>query len=149
MSKETTYGGSAAGLCPCCLHAARRHGLFLRTFGGKSGGLSLVAGLVRPWLMFCPTLDIADQVSSNNMTTLENLTHSYPSALLPDSPGTMTRTWKPDHLLTRSERYRLRVEASEINVYDLGWRRNLRNLLLGRDGDLWQAFWPLASTRAR
>ncbi len=83
------------------------------------------------------------------MTTLENLTHSYPSALLPDSPEPSERKWKPEHMLTRMERYRLRHEASEINVYDLGWRRNLRGLLVGKKGSLLRAFWPLATTRSR
>lgn len=82
------------------------------------------------------------------MTTLENITHSYPSALLPDNPDT-PQSWKPDHLLTRLERYRLRREASEINVYNLGWRRNLRGLLIGQEGKLWRAFWPMAYVRSR
>ncbi|KAK6903917.1 hypothetical protein I203_107428 [Kwoniella mangroviensis CBS 8507] len=81
----------------------------------------------------------------NNQTTLENITHSYPSALLDGIPK--GAQWKADHLLTRSERNRLRWEAREINVYDLGWRKNLKILFLGEERDITmlgviQALWP-------
>lgn len=31
-------------------------------------------------------------------------------------------------MLSRDERIRLRDEASKLNVYDLGWRRNLKSI---------------------
>ncbi|OCF37477.1 hypothetical protein I316_00601 [Kwoniella heveanensis BCC8398] len=71
-------------------------------------------------------------LATHNQTTLENITHSHPSALLDAPPK--GKTWKADHLLTRSERFRLREEAREINVYDLGWKRNLKDLLIGGEG---------------
>jgi hypothetical protein len=50
----------------------------------------------------------------------------------PTTPSTSrTVRWKPDHLLTRDERNQLRWEAREINIYDLGWRVNLRHIFLG------------------
>ncbi|WVR04496.1 hypothetical protein IAU60_001500 [Kwoniella sp. DSM 27419] len=83
-------------------------------------------------------------LASHNQTTLENITHAYPAALLDVKPT--GAQWKADHLLTRSERMRLREEAREINVYDLGWRSNLSALLLdGREvsGLGWmRALWP-------
>jgi len=82
--------------------------------------------------------------SSNNTTTLENLSYSYPSVLLETAEdgagGTDGRQWKPDHLLSRSDRNRLRREARDINVYDLGWRRNLRSIFGDRSTFL--ALWP-------
>ncbi|WWC87072.1 uncharacterized protein L201_001958 [Kwoniella dendrophila CBS 6074] len=91
----------------------------------------------------------------NNQTTLENITHSYPSALLDEIPK--GAQWKADHLLTRSERNRLKWEAREINVYDLGWRKNLKNLFFGSDhrrisiirmfGTLWPTGRPNKSDR--
>ena len=72
---------------------------------------------------------------SNNLTTLENMSHSFPTALLDDtaqdepSHTPITTSWRPDHLLDRSERMRLREAASELNVYDLGWRRNIMSVL--------------------
>nr|XP_019047369.1 hypothetical protein I302_03982 [Kwoniella bestiolae CBS 10118]OCF26299.1 hypothetical protein I302_03982 [Kwoniella bestiolae CBS 10118] len=81
----------------------------------------------------------------NNQTTLENITHSYPSALLDEIPR--GAQWKADHLLTRSERNRLKWEAREINVYDLGWRKNVKNMFFGEDGHITvmsaiMALWP-------
>jgi palmitoyltransferase len=106
------------------------------------------------------------------MTTLENLTHSYPSVLLeseapghagtgfPDSSDrvdskTKTRRnggdpapkWRPDHLLTRQERTRLRREARRINVYDKGWRVNILEIL--GDGPWWTLGWPLTRVPKR
>lgn len=49
--------------------------------------------------------------------------------------------WRPDHILTRNERNRLRDEARAINVYNVGWRSNLRSVMLG-DGAA-----PATSTR--
>ena len=93
------------------------------------------------------------KASSNNITTLENMTHSYPSALLLEASGGVSSsrsaangngTWKPDHLLTRQERSRLRREARDINVYDLGWRRNLQSVF-GRQS-MWAWMWPISRT---
>ncbi|WWC67771.1 uncharacterized protein I206_101683 [Kwoniella pini CBS 10737] len=86
----------------------------------------------------------------NNQTTLENITHAYPSALLDEIPKDVQ--WKADYLLTRDERRRLKFEAREINVYNLGWRKNLKNLFLGEDTDITilgvlGAFWPTGRRR--
>ena len=91
------------------------------------------------------------------MTTLENLTYSYPSVLLSDSQsndtsGSSSRhgsqmAWKPDHLLTRDERNRLRRDARSINVYDRGWRRNLDSIF--GSGPIWKAMWPIARVHDR
>ncbi|WVQ84850.1 hypothetical protein IAT38_007007 [Cryptococcus sp. DSM 104549] len=107
-------------------------------------------------------------LAAHNMTTLENITHAYPTALfdeLPTSHAAPPSTsptgsysaasrpspprWKSDHLLTRRERQRLRWEAREINVYDLGWRRNLFDLFFRGESRVtaWgvvRAVWPLA-----
>nr|ODN93332.1 hypothetical protein L203_00603 [Cryptococcus depauperatus CBS 7841] len=103
-------------------------------------------------------------LASHNMTTLENITHSYPTALLdiPLSPseegvilspfGQKTE-WKPDHKLTRRERLHLRYEAQEINVYDLGVCRNLRELFFGEDIvnilNVGKALWPGCRPRSQ
>jgi hypothetical protein len=92
--------------------------------------------------------------SSNNKTTLEEMTHSYPTALIEDQGPPAQRTqWRGDELLTRPERVRLRNEASGLNVYDLGWRENIKAVLLppGKIGPLKYilCLWPLASTRDR
>lgn len=97
------------------------------------------------------------------MSTLEQMSYTHPSALLPPPHSstphpdpTITHTnWKPDHLLTRNERRRLSEEARDINVYDLGWKRNIKQVLLGDDHALrtrtgmfvWRAIWPLAAAR--
>lgn len=92
------------------------------------------------------------------MTTLEQISHTYPSALLPVRPAasdtgtTPLSTWKPDHLLTRAERHRLFDEARNINVYDIGWRKNILQVLVGdvsrsrrASKRSWAvALWPLA-----
>ncbi|ODN79254.1 hypothetical protein L202_03269 [Cryptococcus amylolentus CBS 6039] len=112
-------------------------------------------------------------LAAHNQTTLENITHSYPSALLdlpsPHSPSSPSSSspqpgdrntsssrqsypepgrWKPDHMLTRRERERLRHDAKEINVYDLGWRKNLRRVFFGEEEvGVWgilAALWPRA-----
>ncbi|WWD22188.1 hypothetical protein CI109_106679 [Kwoniella shandongensis] len=99
-------------------------------------------------------------LACNNQTTLENITHSYPSVLLdiPPSPtnGHDTLQWKPDHMLTRWERQRLRHEARDINVYDLGWRRNLKTIFVANaDSDerlgmrrFLRAVWPLEGRKS-
>lgn len=72
-------------------------------------------------------------MDSNNKTTLEDITHTYPSALIEDRRRIVQAPseWRGDHLLTRPERARLREEASALNVYDLGRRRNILEVLLG------------------
>jgi palmitoyltransferase len=62
--------------------------------------------------------------------------------------------WRGDHLLTRPERLRLREEVSALNVYNLGWMRNIRTVLLGSDRRrgvpvYLRALWPLATTDDR
>ncbi|WVQ75712.1 hypothetical protein IAR50_005342 [Cryptococcus sp. DSM 104548] len=111
-------------------------------------------------------------LAAHNQTTLENITHSYPSALFdlppsqltpfPSSPRTPGRPsysssrpvpqpprWRPDHMLTRRERERLRYEAKKIDVYDLGWRKNLKSVFLGDEVvSVWsilKAMWPRMS----
>nr|XP_018265517.1 uncharacterized protein I303_01883 [Kwoniella dejecticola CBS 10117]OBR87675.1 hypothetical protein I303_01883 [Kwoniella dejecticola CBS 10117] len=83
----------------------------------------------------------------SNQTTLENITHAYPAALLDEVPQNTQAQWKADHLLTRDERRRLKHQAREINVYDLGWRKNLKNLFFGEGRGVTVigiigAFWP-------
>jgi hypothetical protein len=62
--------------------------------------------------------------------------------------------------MTRPERTRLRNEAREINVYDVGWRRNLRSVMSGDGvpplytfrglvGEVRRAAWPLYRPRMR
>jgi palmitoyltransferase len=81
------------------------------------------------------------------MTTLESISFTYPSVLLDASDhlssglGGDKRRWKPDHLLTREERNRLRREARGINVYDLGFKENIRSVFGDRSKFL--AFWPM------
>lgn len=80
----------------------------------------------------------------SNRTTLEDLNRLPPAALLdPDTRarlealgerGSRRRTpgaWRPDHILTRNERNHLRDEARSINVYNVGWRNNLRTVMVG------------------
>lgn len=89
----------------------------------------------------------------NNRTTLEDMNRLPPAALLdPDTRarleslgerGSRRRTpgaWRPDHVLTRNERNRLRDEARSINVYDVGWRNNLRTVMIG-DGAVEATSW--------
>lgn len=67
---------------------------------------------------------------SLNKTTLEDITNEVPAVLLSaeDHADGPPREWRGDHLLSRPERVRLRSEASKLNVYDLGWRRNLASI---------------------
>ncbi|KLT45715.1 zf-DHHC-domain-containing protein, partial [Cutaneotrichosporon oleaginosum] len=80
----------------------------------------------------------------NNRTTLEDMNRLPPAALLdPDTRarlealgerGSRHRTpgaWRPDHILTRNERNKLRDEARSINVYNVGWRKNVRSVMVG------------------
>ncbi|ORX34461.1 DHHC palmitoyltransferase-domain-containing protein [Kockovaella imperatae] len=89
-------------------------------------------------------------LACNNISTIENLTHAFPSVLLADlSPpggGDTSARWTPDHLLTREERVRLRREARHINVYDLGWKKNLAQIF-GK-GTLLSSLWPLSRPAA-
>lgn len=87
-----------------------------------------------------------------------------PSALLSDEAAPSTPrdgpAWRPDHLLTRPERVRLRREGKEINVYNVGMRANFRAVMFG-DGveppttwgefgrQLARAAWPLANPRQK
>lgn len=64
---------------------------------------------------------------SSNKTTLEDITHTFPTALI-GSEATQFVQWRGDHLLGRDERVGLRNEASALNVYDMGWRRNLKSI---------------------
>jgi hypothetical protein len=88
------------------------------------------------------------------------MSYTYPSALLPAKEfrgqSTVSQpSWKPDHLLTRPERRRLSDEARDINVYDLGWRENIAQALLGdaharsrqSRAERIAALWPLAPAR--
>ena len=91
------------------------------------------------------------------MTTLENMSQSYPTPLLSpisaswpkstwdssdgpglarsDSAGAATATpstpsiWRSTHILDRSERVQLRGAARGLNIYDLGWKRNILSVL--------------------
>lgn len=78
---------------------------------------------------------------SNNLTTLENITHTFPAALIAQADrkdrSSSAREWKPEHLLTRKERVKLREEAREINVFDLGWRHNVHDILIGERAGWW------------
>ncbi|BEI87203.1 hypothetical protein CcaverHIS002_0705490 [Cutaneotrichosporon cavernicola] len=89
----------------------------------------------------------------NNRTTLEDMNRLPPAVLL--DPGTRARleelgergsrrrtpgAWRPDHILTRNERIKLRDEARSINVYNVGWRANLRSVMVG-DGAVPSGSW--------
>ncbi|KAL0243393.1 hypothetical protein I308_105357 [Cryptococcus tetragattii IND107] len=72
-----------------------------------------------------------------NMTTLESITHSYSVSFLPSLPLHPDR---PSHShspsrqkLSYKERQFLSQKAQGINVYDLGWRRNLKEAFFGND----------------
>jgi palmitoyltransferase len=86
-------------------------------------------------------------LACNNLTTLENLSYSGPSVLLDHAKSSgragpaMPSAWKPDHLLSRDQRNRLRREARGINVYDLGWRQNIKAVFGDRSPFL--ALWPM------
>nr|KIR44131.1 hypothetical protein I312_06664 [Cryptococcus bacillisporus CA1280] len=68
-----------------------------------------------------------------NMTALESITHSYPASLLPSLP------LHPDlpfhsHPPSRQSYHTKNVQTAQgINVYDLGWRRNLKEVFFGND----------------
>lgn len=80
-----------------------------------------------------PSLSPPPPPNRTNQTTLETLSHasSPPSLALPPSvshaAAPTALRWRPDHLLTPSERRRARAEE-KINVWDVGYRRNLRAL---------------------
>jgi len=127
-------------------------GFFTMTIGGLAGYHWYLVWQI-PFSRF---QDAADD-GSNNKTTLEDITHAYPSALIEDQRHSTDRQseWRGDHLLSRPERVRLRQEASQLNVYDLGWRRNIEDILLGtgrkRKGlfGYFMAFWPLSAHHDR
>ncbi|KAL1409717.1 palmitoyltransferase for Vac8p [Vanrija albida] len=111
----------------------------------------------------------------NNRSTLEDFFRNVPTALLDSETrgvveelgarGSRYRTpgaWRPDHILTRPERTRLRREARAINVFDMGWRYNLRSVMLGDAvasappgswkqvaHDVASAAWPLSRPRMK
>lgn len=87
---------------------------------------------------------------SSNKTTLEDITHAFPSALIDTA---QSATWRGDHLLSRAERIKLRSEATALNVYDLGWKRNLGSIFLP-DRPLtvftfFSCFWPIGRSQER
>ncbi|OXC85204.1 vacuolar protein [Cryptococcus neoformans] len=71
-------------------------------------------------------------LASENMTTLESITHSYPTSLLsplPPSHDTSPSSPFPSaSKLPYKQRQSLSRKAQAINVYDLGWRRNLKQV---------------------
>lgn len=94
------------------------------------------------------------------------MNRTAPSALLSDEiapsrpSGLGHAAWRPDHLLTRPERMRLRHEGKELNVYDVGARANFRAVMMGDAVDApttWTEFgkelalaaWPLAAPRQK
>lgn len=113
-------------------------------------------------------------LACNNLTTLEHMTHTYPHWLMsaldgsappqPESqsePPSVPFASADDHLLSRSDRHRLRRQARDLNVWDLGWRRNLRTLFIGPVGslqdptgpvrvlDVLLGLWPLSKVEKR
>ncbi|KAL7419401.1 palmitoyltransferase for Vac8p [Cryptotrichosporon argae] len=106
-------------------------------------------------------------LAASNKTTLEDMSHTYPTALLDVStptPGASTPSrspaWTPASHLSRRKRTRFRAAARAINVYDLGAARNLLLVLVGDGGGgleseagsaVWtwrkmlRAAWPLAN----
>jgi hypothetical protein len=74
-----------------------------------------------------PSMRRAD-VNRNNKTTIENI-RGYPTSnLIPMYPGKGS--------LIRRERMELKSELMELNMYDLGWRRNI-NEVFGIDSGNW------------
>lgn len=67
-----------------------------------------------------------------NMTTLESITHSYPTSLLSSLPPSHdTSPFSPSPSASKlpyKQRQSLARKAQAINVYDLGWRRNLKQV---------------------
>lgn len=113
-------------------------------------------------------------LACNNLTTLEHMTHTYPHWLMAEldgsAPHSSTNLADPrsasfssanDHLLSRSDRHRLRRQARDVNVWDLGWRRNLRILFVGPTGsfqdqpgpvrvmNILRGLWPLSKVEKR
>ncbi|EIW68828.1 hypothetical protein TREMEDRAFT_63293 [Tremella mesenterica DSM 1558] len=111
---------------------------------------------------------------SRNKTTLEDITHSFPTALLPalsfpphsnhldqfqnrvttNMSGYQVPKWRSEHIMTQSERRRLRREAGKINVYDLGWRENIKSVFFRSDKKVtwWavaRAIWPFARVQPK
>lgn len=70
-----------------------------------------------------------------NMTTLESITHSYPTSLLSSLPSNHNTSLSSAPAtapnLSYKQRQSLSRRAQEINVYDLGWRRNLKQVFFG------------------
>ncbi|KAK8846875.1 hypothetical protein IAR55_005965 [Kwoniella newhampshirensis] len=119
--KTTDTWANELGLTPAVFMMLAVLGVFMMLAVGSLAGFH--------WYLAC-----------NNQTTLENITHSYPSVLLDIVPDD-SHQWKPDHLLTRREKQKLRYEAREINVYDMGWRKNLSVLFLGQSAASKQGWW--------
>ncbi|KIR97642.1 vacuolar protein [Cryptococcus deuterogattii 2001/935-1] len=76
-------------------------------------------------------------LAAGNMTTLESITHSYPTSLLfslPLRPAPPSHSHSPSRQkLSYKERQSLSQKAQGINVYGLGWRRNLKEVFFGND----------------
>ncbi|KAE8540280.1 hypothetical protein D1P53_003224 [Cryptococcus gattii VGV] len=72
-----------------------------------------------------------------NMTTLESITHSYPRSLLPSlplHPDPPSHSHSPSRQkLSYKERQSLSQRVQGINIYDLGWRHNLKEVFFGND----------------
>lgn len=147
-------------------NVARCDGFLHDPGSGRTCDISLVPDLVRSHII----AEAIELIISNNLTTLENMSHSYPTALLiddhspsrlrlPDAGGRTTNYshtpisphWRPDHLLDRTERLELQRSARELNVYDLGWRRNIMAVLAPHERGRYRLsstllmLWPLTA----
>ncbi|EJT50853.1 vacuole protein [Trichosporon asahii var. asahii CBS 2479] len=91
-------------------------------------------------LTFTPVLFLLLAIIGGSLALALGGLAGYHWYLMIGSRQRLPGAWRPDHILTRPERTRLRREAREINVYDLGWARNVRQVMVG-DATLPAASW--------
>ncbi|KAM0789703.1 hypothetical protein ACM66B_006563 [Microbotryomycetes sp. NB124-2] len=84
-------------------------------------------------------------LACSNRTTIESMeggakvTPSRSTSRTHDGPSVHFR---PDHDLTRQERWQLEKANSKLNIYDLGWKRNLSEIFGGWD-ERWSWLLPV------
>lgn len=119
-------GGILCVFFDCC-SASHRLASIQRPRAQRLHRISLVAGLEES-VRSAHSPERGGNVSlRQHRTTLENMESSNRLRFAPE-PDRPTARYRSDYGLSREERRKLNKAASRLNLFDLGWRRNLEQI---------------------